>query len=144
MSAADLLVSVDRLLPAAPEVVFDALTDPNLFAQWIGPEGSVTTVDELTLTLGGRLAFRISIPAMDVEFSLYGFYEEIDPPRRLVHSWAVAGEDEISTVEFTLEPRGDATFLQLTHHGLTRPEDVTNNDSGWRACLDRLEAIVTD
>lgn len=144
MSAADLLVSVDRLLPASPEVVFNALTDPVLFSQWIGPEGSIVTVDEFTLALGGRLAFRISIPGSETEFALYGFYEEIDPPRRLVHSWAVAGEDEISTVVFTLEPRGNATFLQLTHHGLTRPEDVTNNDTGWRACLDRLELIVTD
>ena len=143
MSGADLLVSVDRLLPAPPEVVFGALTDPAMFAQWIGPDGSVVTVDELTLALGGRLAFRILIPGMDVEFSIYGYYEEIDPPNRLVHSWAVEGEDEISTVVFTLEPRGTSTHLELTHHGLTTPEDVANNDSGWRSCLDRLETLIT-
>ncbi len=140
MTTQDLLVSIDRVLPASPEDVYRALTTPELFARWMGPEGSDVTVEEMTLTLGGKFSLLVVMPGMG-EFRLYGFYEEIEPPRRLVHSWALEGEDEISTVVFELEPHGDETRLLLTHHGLTSPEDVAQNDGGWNHQLDRLEKL---
>jgi len=143
VSAQDLLVSIDRVLPASPERVFEALTQPNLFARWMGPEGSEVTVEEMTLTLGGRLAFLVTLPGGGPQFRLHGYYEEIDPPNRLVHSWAMDGDDEVSTVAFELEPHGDGTRLQLNHHGLTAPEDVAQNRGGWQHQLDRLEALLT-
>lgn len=143
MSVQDLIVSIDRVLPAPPEKVYAALTEPKLFAQWMGPEGSKVTVEEMTLTLGGRLAFLVTLPGGGPQFRLFGFYEEIDPPHRLVHSWGMDGDDEVSTVVFELEPHGDGTHLQLSHHGLTRPEDVAQNEDGWQHQLDRLEALFT-
>jgi len=143
MSAQDLIVAVDRVLPASPETVFQALTEPELFAQWMGPEGSTVTVDEMTVTLGGKLEFVVALPGDGPEFRLYGFYEEIDPPHRLVHSWAMEGDDEVSTIVFVLEPHGDGTRLQLTHHGLTRPEEVDQNEAGWAHQLDRLESLLS-
>lgn len=143
MAPQDLLVSLNRVLHAPPPVVFGALTDPALFGQWIGPENADVTVEELTVAIGGRLAFTVSIPEYELSFKLYGYYEVIEPPNRLVHSWALEGEDEISTVVFELEAHESGTRLSLTHHGLTKPEDVADNDSGWKACLDRLERLVT-
>jgi uncharacterized protein YndB with AHSA1/START domain len=142
MKSSDLLVSIDRVLPAPPDVVFSALTDRDLFSRWIGPEGSTVDIEEFELALGGRIAFTVSIPGFDALIRLYGFYEVIDAPDRLVHSWAVEGENEISTVVFQLEPHELGTHLTLTHHGLTRPEDVENNGAGWNACLDRLETLI--
>lgn len=143
MSARGLLVSIDRVLPASPEAVFRALTEPDLFARWMGPEGSDVTIEEMTVTLGGRLAFVVRLPGEGPEFRLFGYYEEIDPPNRLVHSWAMEGDEEVSTVVFELEPHGTGTRLQLRHHGLTRPEDVAQNEGGWQHQLDRLEALLT-
>ena len=143
MSVQDLIVAIDRVLPAPPEKVFAALTEPDLFAQWMGPEGSEVTVEEMTVTMGGRLAFLVALPDGGPQFRLFGFYEDIDPPRRLVHSWGMDGDDEVSTVVFELEPHGDGTRLQLTHHGLTRPEEVAQNEGGWQHQLDRLQALLT-
>lgn len=143
MSVQDLIVAIDRVLPAPPEKVFAALTEPDLFAQWMGPEGSEVTVEEMTVTMGGRLAFLVALPEGGPQFRLFGFYEDIDPPRRLVHSWGMEGDDEVSTVVFELEPHGDGTRLQLHHHGLTRPEEVAQNEGGWQHQLDRLEALLT-
>lgn len=141
MTTRDLVVAIDRVIEAPPEAVFDALTDPAKFARWMGPEGSDTTVEELSLTLGGRLAFSVRMPD-GLQFRLYGFYEEIEEPRRLVHSWGMDGDDEISTVVWELEPHGDGTRLLLTHHGLTRPEQVAQNEAGWSHQIDRLEALL--
>lgn len=140
-TADDLVIEMDRLLPARPATVFRAITDPTLLGRWLGPEGSRTVVDELELTLGGRLALTVTLPDGPT-FGLYGFYEHIDPERRLVHSWGTVGEDVLSTVVWDLEPQGDATRLRLTHLGLTLPEDVEQNDAGWRHLLDRLADLL--
>jgi uncharacterized protein YndB with AHSA1/START domain len=142
MSASDLVLTIDRVLPASPERVFAAITDPMLFGRWMGPEGSTVTVHEMTVKIGGKLSFDVALPGGPT-FTLFGFYEEIDPPRRLVHSWAMEGDEEISTVVFELEPVGRATRLILTHHGLTTPEDVSQNQYGWNQQFDRLEQLLS-
>lgn len=142
MSAADLMLTIDRILPATPERVFTAITDPDLFGRWMGPEGSEVTVHEMTVAVGGKLSFDVTLPDGS-SFTLFGYYEEIDPPRRLVHSWAMEGDDAVSTVVFELEPLGDTTRLILSHHGLTTPEDVSQNRFGWDHQFDRLEALLS-
>lgn len=142
MSSRDLVVNVDRVLPADPATVFRALIEPDLFARWMGPQGSTVTVTEMEVAIGGRLAFEVRLGPEGPAFSLHGFYEQIDPGRRLVHTWIVEGDDEVSTVVFDLEPVGGQTRLTVTHHGLTSPEDVTQNDAGWSHQLDRLDRLL--
>ncbi|MGD2100998.1 MAG: SRPBCC domain-containing protein [Acidimicrobiia bacterium] len=139
----DLLVSLDRVLPASPEKVFEALTDPEKYSRWMGPEGSKVTVEKMDVVLGGELRFTVTLPDSGMTFELYGYYEEVDPPNRLVHSWATVGDEEVSTVAFELEPHGDDTRLHIRHHGLTKPEDVAQNEAGWAHQLDRLEKLLT-
>ena len=141
-TADDLVIAIDRHLEARPETVFAAITTPDLVQRWMGPEGSACTVEELELTLGGRLRLRVSFPD-GPSFVLYGFYEDIQPGRRLVHSWGMEGEALTSTVVWELEPVGTGTRLTLRHLGLTTPEDLAQNDAGWRHLLDRLEAVLT-
>lgn len=137
-----LVIELDRVLPAPPETVFRAITDAALLPRWMGPEGSTCTVEELELTLGGCLALRVTFPG-GPSIRLTGYYEEIDPPRRLVHSWGTDDEEITSTVVWELEPVGSGTRLRLTHLGLTLPDDVEQNEAGWGHLLDRLETVVS-
>lgn len=137
----DLTIQIDRHFDAEPNTVFRAITTPSLVQRWMGPEGSQCTVEEMEFTLGGRLRLQVAFPDGPT-FVLHGFYEQIQPPRRLVHSWGMEGEPLESTVVWDLEPVGTGTRLRLSHHGLTLPEDVTQNDAGWRHLLDRLEAVL--
>jgi uncharacterized protein YndB with AHSA1/START domain len=142
MTETNLLVEVDRQLQAPPETVYRALTDAGLYSQWMGPEGAQTVVEEMDVRIGGRLALRITLPEHDLEFAIHGYYEEVEPARRLVHSWIVEGDESVSTVVFSLEPVGDSTRLRISHHGLTSPEDVAQNQGGWKMQLDRLERML--
>jgi uncharacterized protein YndB with AHSA1/START domain len=135
------VVEIERLLPARPEIVFRALTERGLYGRWMGPAGSAVTVEELDARVDGRISFTVRLPDGGPEFRLHGVYREIVPSRRLVHTWAVEGDPAESTVTFELEPIPSGTRLALTHRGLT-PDDIAQNDAGWRHQLDRLEAVL--
>jgi uncharacterized protein YndB with AHSA1/START domain len=137
-------LQVERVLPGRPSTVFRALTEPDLYARWMGPEGSSVTVDEMQATEGGRLAFRVKMAQEGPEFGLHGVYREIDPPKRLVHTWAMAGDPSVSTVTFELFPHDEGTRMVLTHVGLVDEADRAQNEGGWRHQLDRLERLLPD
>jgi uncharacterized protein YndB with AHSA1/START domain len=140
--ASDLGIVIDRRIPGTPELVFQALTDPALYARWMGPVGSETQVDEMDVRPGGRLAFRVRFPG-GPEFALGGNYQEVDPPRRLVHTWAMAGDTSTTTVTFDLREEMGQTRILLTHVGFTDRAEIEQNDAGWRHQLDRLEELMS-
>ncbi|MDH4178022.1 MAG: SRPBCC domain-containing protein [Myxococcales bacterium] len=136
-----LSVAVDHILPAAPETVFRALTEPDLYARWMGPEGSTTTVQEMNVVPGGQFAFVVSLPN-GVSVRLSGTYLEVDPPRRLVHTWQVEGEEAVTTVTIGLNPFDAETHVVLTHEGFTDEIDLLRNKGGWEHQLDRLARLL--
>jgi uncharacterized protein YndB with AHSA1/START domain len=133
---------IDRRIPGTPALVFQALVDPALYARWMGPSGSEMQVDEMDVRPGGRLRFRVRFPG-GPEFALGGTYREVDPPRRLVHTWAMVGDEAETTVTFDLSEELGQTRLLLTHVGFADRDDMGQNDAGWRHQLDRLETLIT-
>jgi len=138
------VVKVERSIPASPETVFRAITTPDLFARWMGPVGSSTRVDAMDPVVGGSLAFTVSMPDGS-EATLRGIYRDLDPPRRIVHTWADAGDEaaDVSTVTYELEPDGDGTRLVLTHVGVPA-EDLERVDGGWAHVLDNLASFAIE
>jgi uncharacterized protein YndB with AHSA1/START domain len=100
-------------LPAPAEEVFRHLTDPVAMVRWMGQHATLRPVP------GG--AFEIDINGVPVR----GRYLELDPPRRVLVSWGVAGNPALppgtTQVEFTLTPTPAGTRLRLVHRGLPRP-----------------------
>jgi uncharacterized protein YndB with AHSA1/START domain len=121
---------VSRTRIAAPaDVVFGYLTEPLLLVKWIGLRA------ELAPTPGG-------IFAVDFENTLVrGNYLVVEPPRRVVFTWGVPGDETMppgsSTVEIVLTPDGDETVVNLIHRGL--PDAKREPHAlGWNECLSRL------
>lgn len=139
---AQLSLEVDQLIGARPETVFRLLTEPALYAQWFGPDGAEVTVEEMDVRLGGRLGLTIHIPAMDLKVGIEGFYEVIEPPHKLVHTWRALDEELVTSVTFTLEPQGGETRLSVTHRGFVDPVDLDNNQGGWIDHLSKLAALA--
>ena len=116
-------------LPAPPEEVFRHLTDPAAMIRWMGQHAVLKPVP------GG--AFEIDINGVPVR----GQYLEIDPPRRVLVSWGIAGNSGMppgaTTVEFTLTPTPVGTLLRLVHRGLS-PDQAPAHATGWQHFLARL------
>lgn len=94
-------VTREVLLPADPEDVWAALTDPDRLAEWLADEV------ELDLEPGGEATFRWE----DGEVRT-GFVEAIEPPALLALWWRAEGE-ELSRVELTLEAVSGGTLLRV-------------------------------
>jgi uncharacterized protein YndB with AHSA1/START domain len=95
---------------------------------------------DLDARVGGR--FHVDINGSPVR----GEYVELDPPRRVVVSWGVAGNDELppgsSRVSFTLVSRANGTRLELHHTDL--PETQRDqHERGWSHFLPLLERTAT-
>ena len=116
-------------IEAPPEIVFAHLVDAERMVAWMGERADLQPV------AGGTFA-------VDVKGTPFrGQYLEIDPPRRVVISWGLAGSADFppgsSRVEFTLTPIPSGTSLSLVHSGLPDPYARTHG-AGWRHYLARL------
>jgi uncharacterized protein YndB with AHSA1/START domain len=116
-------------LPAPPDEVFRHLTDPAAMIRWMGQHATLEPVP------GG--AFEVDINGVPVR----GRYLEVDPPRRVLVSWGVAGNDDMppgtTEVEFTLTPIPAGTRLRLVHRGLSESQREMHA-VGWQHFLARL------
>src|SRR6202011_773557 len=81
------VLRLERLIPAPPENVFDAWTEPQILAQWWGPEGFTTPSPQVDLRVGGSYR-TVMIAADGGEFIATGTYRGIERPRRLIFTWA--------------------------------------------------------
>jgi uncharacterized protein YndB with AHSA1/START domain len=129
------VIEIRRRLPAPVAEVFRWWTEADRLREWMSPIGTVEA--HVDLRVGGAL--RIVMRGEGTVIEHFGVYIEIDPPRRLVFTWASPFTGaETSLVTLELEPEGaDATQLLLVHSRL--PESVARSHrDGWGTMLDRL------
>jgi uncharacterized protein YndB with AHSA1/START domain len=124
-------------IAARPETVWEFLVDPEKAVRWMGREAT------LEPRPGGR--YRVDVIPGNVAS---GEFVELDPPRRLVHTWgwepgsgsAVAPGS--TTVEFELIPDGDGTLLRFTHRDLPDSAAADSHAHGWEHYLGRLAVVA--
>jgi uncharacterized protein YndB with AHSA1/START domain len=109
-----------------PGDLWDAITDPERLARWIG------TV-EGDLRAGG--AFRARFTST---WEGPGRVDVCDPPRRLLVTLGV-GEDDENELEAVLTPDGDGTVLVIEERGFGLDE-VAAHGAGWQAHVEDLAA----
>ena len=92
------------------------------------------------------------------EFYVEGEYLEVDPPRRLVHTWIGSYTGKQKTiVRWELEPQtvnalhpsgprksGTGTLVRVTQEGFAgSPDQAKSHGEGWKRVLGWLDAFVT-
>jgi uncharacterized protein YndB with AHSA1/START domain len=133
------------MLPAPPERVFSALTEPTDIARWWGPQRFTTPAIELDLRVGGGYRFTMQPPEGD-RFQLSGEFAEITPPSRLAYTfrWDEPTPDDRETV-VTLNARaigGEGTELTLRHTDFATAERLELHRGGWTDSFDKLLALL--
>ena len=130
-------------IAAPPERVFHALTSEEIVEWWGSAETYRTTKWSGDLRVGG--AWRTDgIGADGKRFSVGGEFVEIDPPRKLVHTWRADWDGgNVTTVTFRLEPIAGGTRLTLRHEGFAeRRESCAGHTEGWERVLGWLHDYV--
>lgn len=142
-------VLIEGLLPAPPERVFRAWTEPAELSRWFGLRENGLLSAEVDLRVGGAWRFEMLADGEDRHF-LEGEYLEVAPPERLAFTWRHVVEppdgapqpSPMSRVSIDFEPQGAATRLRLSHEAIERQPARVSVGSGWTAGLERLARIL--
>jgi uncharacterized protein YndB with AHSA1/START domain len=136
---------LERLIPSPPEILFALWTEPAQLIRWWAPEGYEPSVDALDTRPGGRWRTTLRRPDGSM-LATSGVYRIIEPPRRLVFTWAwedqsgARGHETEVMVNFEARPGG--TRLVLVQRRFESKQVRDNHHAGRSASFDRLTRIA--
>jgi uncharacterized protein YndB with AHSA1/START domain len=137
----DTVLRLERMIAAPPERVFALWTEPDQLVKWWGPEGFDVPESALDVRVGGKWCTTMRAPDGRL-CTVSGLYRVIDPPNRLVMTWAWEDDDSVRgheteiTVTFQSVPGG--TRLTLVQQTFASAESRDRHSHGWLssfACL---------
>jgi len=153
------VVTAEIFVAAPPERVFQAITDPNQVSRWWGQQGLYHITEwKGDLRPGGKWS-SVGVGADGSSFRVDGEYIEVDPPRRLVHTWLASWSGELkTTVTWELEPRdvhglqqsgpkkiGKGTVVKIRHTGFAGAAPAAiGHAEGWTRVLGWLQSFAQD
>jgi uncharacterized protein YndB with AHSA1/START domain len=92
------------IIPATPEEVYNALTNPLAIRLWTGEEVTMSTEPGSEFSLWGD-----SIEGKNLEFI---------PNKKIVQQWYFGEQDEDSIVTIILHSHGEGTSVELRHSNI--------------------------
>jgi len=140
------LVRIIREFDAAPEKVFRAHADPELFAQWIGPHGMKTSVDHFDCRTGG--AYRYVQSDADGEYGFHGSFHDVRPGELIVQTFGFEGmPDGVVLEKISFEDLGGGRTRLVGTSLCDSFEDrdafvASGMDVGVREGYERLDEIL--
>ena len=143
--ASETTLRLERLIPSPPELLFALWTEPAQLVRWWAPEGYEASVNDLDTRPGGR--WRVTMRRTDGGVVVTsGIYRIVEPPRRLVFTWAwedesgARGHETEVVVSFEAAPGGTRVVLLQRRFESKQARD--NHTVGWSSAFDRLTKIV--
>jgi uncharacterized protein YndB with AHSA1/START domain len=140
---------INREFDAPRELVFKAHTDPEIYAQWLGPNGLETWFEVFEPVSGGKYRF-IQKDKDGNEFAFHGVTHEVTFPERIIGTFEFEGLPEsghvvLETTRFEALP-GDRTRI-TTQSVFQSVEDrdgmvQSGMEHGVVEGYDRLDGIV--
>ncbi|HKY61683.1 MAG TPA: SRPBCC domain-containing protein [Gemmatimonadota bacterium] len=142
--AGSVSLEVSRIVPAPPEAVFRAWTEPREIEKWWAPDGMSVPFVDIDLKVGGTYRLGLQRPDAD-PFYATGTYREVQPPRRLVFTWrwepdTMKTGETLVTIEF--HEQDGKTEIVLTHERFPSTEVRDEHRKGWTECLERLGGSI--
>ena len=140
-----LTLELNRALPAAPSVAFEAFTDPNELARWWGPEGFSIPSLEFDPRVGETYRIEMKPPEGNA-FYLTGEFRMVDRPARLAYTfrWEEPDPDDVETVvDLFFRDFGESTEVVLTQGPFKTEARRELHRGGWTDSFNKLEALLS-
>ena len=137
-------LNLSRTFNAPRDIVFRAWIDPHHLAQWWGPRGCTTVIQEMDVRPGGAWRYVMHAPDGN-EYPFDGVYIEIAEPERLVFDGFIhaAPAQRVWTV-VTFSERAGQTEVNVRQY-YTFVSDATRGASiGWNQQLDRFAEFLEE
>jgi uncharacterized protein YndB with AHSA1/START domain len=137
----DQVLRLERMIAAPPERLFELWTEPGELVKWWGPDGYDIPEHALDVRPGGRWRTTMRSPE-GTRHTVSGVYRAIEPPRRVVFTWAWDQDDgsrgHETEVTVTFEPAPGGTRLVLLQQTFQNAQARDNHQKGWTSSLDCL------
>ncbi len=135
-----------RVFDAPREVVFRALTDPDLVPNWWGPRRYETIVDRMEVRPGGLWRF-LNRDANGNDYAFKGVFHDIVAPERVVQTFEFEGvPGHVSLDTATLEEvDGKTKFVAVSVFQSIEDRDgmvQSGMEGGARETYDRLAEVI--
>ncbi len=143
---ADDQILIEREFAAPADLVWRAVTEPELVRRWWHAGRGEMTACEIDLRVGGKWRYAMR-PDNHEEFAFYGEFLEIVPKLRIVQTETFAPfPDDASTNTMTLTEHGGVTMMRtLVQHQTAQARDMHINsgmEAGMQDAFDRLEQVA--
>lgn len=137
-------LNYERVFAAPREKVFSAWTDPDILSRWWGPKSFTIPEVSIDLREGGAWRTVMRAPSGDLH-RVSGVYKEIDPPTRLVFTWAWESDDgrgHESTVTVEFDEVAEGTLMRF-HQGIFEsPNAAAMHNEGWTSTFDKFADFI--
>ncbi len=142
----DTEITMQRTFNAPRELVYRAMTEPDLVAQWWGQRGSTTIVDQLDPRVGGAWRF-IQRGEDGAEYAFRGEFLELDPPARIVQTFEFElMPGHISSDAITLTETDGVTLVRIFSTFASKVDRdgmlQSGMEGGANETYDRLEELL--
>ena len=140
----ELTLHLERSLHAPASLVYEACTEPDLLAEWWGPNGFTTPGIEIDVRVGGRYRIAMQPPEGEL-FYLNGEFLEVDPPTRLAYTfrWEDPDPDDQETVvTISLRDAGESMEFIVDQGPFATEARHDLHHAGWTESLVRLEGAL--
>jgi uncharacterized protein YndB with AHSA1/START domain len=139
LTEGQILASVEMAAP--PERVFRALASHDIVDWWVRPGVFDTRQWAGDVRVGGH--WEASGMGRGQPYALEGVFLEVEPPRRLVHTWYPAGAPAAATtVTYLVEPSDAGSRITLRHSGFGSRDVCSNTCIGWETSFQRLAELL--
>src|SRR5215472_13892016 len=139
-AAATRSIVIEREMPHPPEMVWRALTQGPLIAEWL-------MQNDFQPVVGHSFNFRAA-PMLHWNGVVDCRFLVVEPERRLSYSWNASGDEAAgglkTVVTWTLTPTQGGVLVRLEQSGF-RPEDEANYQGasyGWQRYMADLERVT--
>lgn len=149
-ASGELEIAIMRVFDAPRNLIFDALTKPELVKSWLlGPPGWSMPVCEIDLKVDGTYHYEWLNDSDGERFGMSGTFREIGPNERLVHTErfegaGMPGESLVTTV--LTEKDGQTTLSVTVRYESREARDAmlaSGMEQGAAASYDRLDEMVS-